>query len=526
MSEENSITANSTKEEVSEYFAKKFRIKEEAKNNIIKEDISGDILKDLDDKDFKKLGIGLGPLKKINAFLKDNKDKIGEKEIKEKITIISSSEEVSNFFKNCLNFSGEINNLDGKGLIELDNETINQLGLNMGQSKKLINYINYFKTLKVEIPEKKEIIITKESTNEQIAEFFKNELNFSTQAIEALDLDGETLLTLEESEIDNQEDLTEEEKEKLKNYLKKIKEPNQESEKEKIILTKQSSKEQVPEFLKNELNFSEKAIEVLDLDGETLFSLEESDIDNEDDLTEEEKEKLKNYLKEKINLNSKEESEKNEQNIDSKKNEEIKDEEKENKEKQEKEKQEKQEKEENEKQEKEKEKLKLKGKVEESKGIKINKPADLPPQNENKKLLEQKLKNENIPEKKNKNHEGKKVEKVEKKPINGYKISPLITDEKYNIFFVFIIKEKEINNLSLATYVDDSYFLGFIGTAYIMYNHYYIYLYRRYCRLNNVITDYQNQIQSFLIPHLKYLTKFYLHCHLWVQWSYYCHWTD
>ena len=155
MSEENSITANSTKEEVSEYLAKKFRIKEGAKNNIIKEDISGDILNDLDDKDFKKLGIGLGPLKKIQAFLKDNKDKMGKKEIKEKITIISSSEEVSNFFKNCLNFSGEINNLDGKGLIESDNEAINQLGLNMGQRKKLINYINYFKTLKVEIPEKK-----------------------------------------------------------------------------------------------------------------------------------------------------------------------------------------------------------------------------------------------------------------------------------------------------------------------------------------------------------------------------------
>ena len=517
MSEEDSITANSTKEEVSEYFAKKFRIKEEAKNNIIKEDISGDILKDLDDKDFKKLGIGLGPLKKIQAFLKDNKDKIGEKEIKEKITIISSSEEVSNFFKNCLNFSGELNDMDGKGLIELDNEAINKMGLNMGQSKKLINYINYFKTLKVEILEKKEIIITKESTNEQVAEFLKNELNFSAQAIEALDLDGETLLTLEESEIDNQDDLTEEEKEKLKNYLKKIKEPNQESEKEKIILTKESTKEQVAEFLKNELNFSEKAIEALDLDGETLLTLEESDIDNEDDLTEEEKEKLKNYLKEQINLNPKEESEKNEQNIDSKKNEEIKDEEKENKEKEEKEKIEKEnfekekqdkekikkEKEEKEKQEKEKqekekqekekqekeeekekekekekeekEKHNLEGKVEESKDIKINKPAELPPQNENKKLLEQKLKNESIPAQKNKNHEGKKVGKVEKKPISRYKISPLITDEKYNIFFVFLIKEKEINNLSLATYVDDSYFLGLVRTSYIMYNHYYIY---------------------------------------------------
>jgi len=66
---------------------------------------------------------------------------------------------VSNFFKNCLNFSGKINNLDGKGLIELDKEGINQLELNMGQSKKLINYINYFKTLKVEILFKKILLI-------------------------------------------------------------------------------------------------------------------------------------------------------------------------------------------------------------------------------------------------------------------------------------------------------------------------------------------------------------------------------
>ena len=51
--------------------------------------------------------------------------------------------------------------LDGKDLIEINDEQIKNLGLNMGQTKKIIKYINYFKTLKEEIPEEKEIIITK-----------------------------------------------------------------------------------------------------------------------------------------------------------------------------------------------------------------------------------------------------------------------------------------------------------------------------------------------------------------------------
>ena len=72
-------------------------------------------------------------------------------------------------------------------------------------------------------------------------------------------------------------------------------------------------------------------------------------------------------------------------------------------------------------------------------------------------------------------YEGKKVEKVEYTAINEYKISPLITDEKYNIFFLFLVKEKNIKNLSLATYVDDSSFLPFGSSSYIMYKHYYIY---------------------------------------------------
>lgn len=68
MKEQKLINANSSKEEVADFFVKKFDIKEEVKNNLIKEDISGDILLDLDKNDFKKLGMGLGSLKK-NSFI-------------------------------------------------------------------------------------------------------------------------------------------------------------------------------------------------------------------------------------------------------------------------------------------------------------------------------------------------------------------------------------------------------------------------------------------------------------------------
>ena len=153
MSEDVMLNSNSSKEDVANYFAKNFKIKDDVKNNLIKEDISGDILNNLDDDNFKALGIKLGPLTKIKKFLKDNKDKFGEKKIDVKITGKTGAREVANFFEECLNFTGELNEMDGKGLIELNEEGMNKLGLNIGQKKKIIKYINYFKTLKDEEPE-------------------------------------------------------------------------------------------------------------------------------------------------------------------------------------------------------------------------------------------------------------------------------------------------------------------------------------------------------------------------------------
>lgn len=81
---------------------------------------------------FKSLGIQLGHLTKIKAFLKDNKDKFVEKIINEKITIKSKPNDVSDFFECCLDFKGELNNIDGKGLIGLNEERFKKFGLNLG----------------------------------------------------------------------------------------------------------------------------------------------------------------------------------------------------------------------------------------------------------------------------------------------------------------------------------------------------------------------------------------------------------
>ena len=65
------ITSNSSKEEIAEFLKSKFNISKQSQNNIIKEDISGDILLSLTDKEFKSLDLKIGPIKKITKYLSE-----------------------------------------------------------------------------------------------------------------------------------------------------------------------------------------------------------------------------------------------------------------------------------------------------------------------------------------------------------------------------------------------------------------------------------------------------------------------
>ena len=148
----------------------------------------------------------------------------------------------------------------------------------------------------------KDIVITNDSKKDDIVKFLKIKLNFSEKGINSIvnELgveDGEAILLLESKDIDEAQDLTEEEKERFKNFLKTI---NTKEEPE-IIITKESSMEDVKQYLNKKLNFSEegiKAIEDLGVDGgETLLSLQKEDIDNTKEFSKEEKENLINFLK-------------------------------------------------------------------------------------------------------------------------------------------------------------------------------------------------------------------------------------
>ncbi len=303
------ITVESSKEEVGNFVMTNLKLKEEIKNILIKEDISGDILLDLKDDDFKSIGIKVIPMRKIKAYIEQNKDKFGKKNFTEVISIYSDSKEVSNFFSKSLNFNGNLNGLNGKELLELNEESIKSLGLNLGQRKKLVKYINYFKTLKIEPPKENDILITEKSSNEEVIDFFTKKLKFEEKAIKTLTEDlgiegGDSLFLLEESDIDNC-DLTNEEKEIFKDFINKLKSKGKGEEeilaKPDIVIKKESNKDEVILYLKTKLNFSEKGIKIIidDLgveDGEALLLLEEKDIDEVEEFTKEEKDNIKAFI--------------------------------------------------------------------------------------------------------------------------------------------------------------------------------------------------------------------------------------
>ena len=197
----------------------------------------------------------------------------------------------------CLDFKGELNSLDGKGLLELNNEGMKALGLKFGQIKKLIKYINYFKTLKPPVTE--EISISRSSSEEEVSKFLKMRLKFSQESIDKLGgIDGETFYDLKENEIDNLNEISQEEKESLKNFLK---EEKTKIEQEEIKLERSCNTEALCQFLKKKLQLSDETIEYIkseEFDGESFLTLPDEDIKSFEGISESEKEKIIVFLKE------------------------------------------------------------------------------------------------------------------------------------------------------------------------------------------------------------------------------------
>lgn len=114
------LTIESTKEDVAQFFLKYFKCKEQIINNILKEDISGDILIELKEKDYKSLGIVFGDKVKIKKYLDINKNNFVQKPM-----------EFKDFFNNFLNLEKELN-INVNQMLVLENVEMNNLGLNLG----------------------------------------------------------------------------------------------------------------------------------------------------------------------------------------------------------------------------------------------------------------------------------------------------------------------------------------------------------------------------------------------------------
>ena len=177
-----SISYESGKEDVANFFSKLCKFGDDIKTNLIKEEISGDILLDLEKQDYVNLGFKLGHIIRITEYLEENKKKFIQSETKESIPIESNLEYFSKLLESN---SNNTTILDIKKILDLKVEEMKELKLTLGKKKKLIKFIS-------------EIKITKESKKENVAKYLKVKFGFSEKIIESLGLDGKSLFSLKE----------------------------------------------------------------------------------------------------------------------------------------------------------------------------------------------------------------------------------------------------------------------------------------------------------------------------------------
>ena len=422
--ENKTLTKDSPAEEVSEFLAINFQLTEENKICLIKENISGDVLPLLDNQDFKELKIKLGQKKKIQKFVEDNIDKLAINNIDIIIKDDSDQNEVKEFFENYLNFKDneKIKDIDGKKLFSLEDQEMRNLGLTIGQRKKLIMYTEQVqKKLKENCIE----ILTQKSNAKEVAMFLKKKFNVSDKIIEEMALDGESLFLLSEADIDEIEDMPSETKNILKNFL------NNKRREENSNITKKEAKKENEEC--NEIKIFNTP------NGETNCG-NIRNIDN-------------NMTKQSIiDFDPKKDTKIKENNL-----------------------------------------INIKGKINNNENIiyenfkDINNKIKNSLNNENKHLIDDEKEDNNNKNNNNynnliegnihgdknekinpllKEYEGLELDEIITYPINNYIIDPIIIDSKYNVFFFLIIKETSLENLKLSVY---------ITRKKVQFKHYFIY---------------------------------------------------
>ena len=426
------ISEESTREEVANFIYDELKLKEDIKKIFLNEYITGDVLPLLNKNDLMSLNIKLGPAKKIINYIENNKNNFKDKKINIKLNPYSKDNEVKEFFMKYLGFKESIN-LDGKKLFELDEEDMKRFGLKYGQRKRLINYIKYFE-------ENENIYISKKSTVEEVAKLLRSRFNFSKECIDEICLDGESLLSLNDEEIDSIECASKEQKEKLKKFI------NEEKLKEKEMkIDSKSSIKKICEFLKKKLNFSDRTIEFFkeqEIDGEIFFQLNDEEIDDFEVVLNDEKEKIKIFLNEYKSRNKKNDipkSEKENNKIEEKKEDLVNLKNKELK--------------------KDKNEINKNNKEEE-----INKfNESINKENEKQKKISDNLNDisNNFPDKKKKEIFGVESQKKIFFSFENMTVSKLQTST-YNTFFFIILTDYQSNSSSLSSYVENNYLFSSI----------------------------------------------------------------
>ena len=182
------LSINSKKEEVSQFFVDNYKITEKVKENIIKESIDGEALILLKDDDYTFLEISPEIKDNIKHYIESNKKNFILNQNKITLKFDSNKNETIDFCEKYLSFKENLNDdTNGKKLLTLSEQEMKNLGLNLGQRKKLINYIKY-----VNNNYKKELI-----------EYLKKEVKSLNEFIETLDLNEENSFLLIEQKINN-----------------------------------------------------------------------------------------------------------------------------------------------------------------------------------------------------------------------------------------------------------------------------------------------------------------------------------
>ena len=270
------ITKDSSPEEVLSYF--KSKDPESELNNLAKENIFGDVLSLLDKRDYKELGIKKGPQKKIQKYIEDNLTKLTRNEIEITVNKNSNEKDVELFLENYLNFKTHIKHLEGNKLFSLSEKDMKNIGLNIGQRKRLKMYIEYAQKI-----EKDNMTISKTSTRKQVELFLKNKFNMSDKIIKDLDLDGESLFLLTEEDIDEYEEIPLEIKNEFKNFIfqknnnndiKTIKENENinKEDKESINDSKIKTNEQENDLKSNEELINNEKLKLNKKDNDLIFN--------------------------------------------------------------------------------------------------------------------------------------------------------------------------------------------------------------------------------------------------------------